>query len=292
MVEPFGLFLRASACSVSMKRFPLHSPVEQDQWLHLLGHDRLDVLIVDDDESFVNVLAEQLSKEFGHRAAVARDGTSALAELHQGVRRFHIVLLDYEMPEMDGLEVLRRMTAAGHDTPVVMLTAAGSEDTAVGAMKLGAYDYVRKEQLDLVHLDLLLEATHERHLFRIAEAIELERSRQIRLNDETTDSLRDVVNAITPTLNSALAHITGDLEALERYSRQGLPEEGQTAVAELLTDLRREIFVLESGVAAVLNLSHLLYAHHGRRADIELIRREYEAKLRSVGEVLPRANEG
>ena len=114
---------------------------------------------------------------------------------------------------MTGLDLLQWIHDKHIETPVVMLTAAGTDVVAVEAMKLGAYDYVRKEQLDLQHLGVVINATNERHQFRITKAFEEERAQEIGLNKLATDKVRDVLNAITPTLNSALANINWDIEA-------------------------------------------------------------------------------
>ena len=99
------------------------------------------VLLIDDDESLRRVVEYNLHEE-GYRVLTAADGAA-------GWRMFQaetvdLVLTDVRMPEMDGVEVLTRIKAMQPDVPVIMLTAHGTIDSAVEAMKLGAFDYLTK----------------------------------------------------------------------------------------------------------------------------------------------------
>src|SRR5512143_578712 len=99
------------------------------------------VLIVDDEPNILASLRRALEVE-GYRALVAGGGAAALDKVtHEGP---DLVLLDVVMPEMDGLEVLRRLKELQPDLPVVMMSGNATIDTAVRATKLGAYDFVEK----------------------------------------------------------------------------------------------------------------------------------------------------
>jgi DNA-binding NtrC family response regulator len=97
------------------------------------------VLIVEDEENARSGLAELISA-WGYRTETARDGLDAVDKIlsfSPGV-----ILTDYDMPRMDGLELLERIVSDGHDVPVVFLTGRGNVEVAVNAMKLGAYDFI------------------------------------------------------------------------------------------------------------------------------------------------------
>jgi PAS domain S-box-containing protein len=94
---------------------------------------------VDDEPDIVLILKLQL-EDAGYQTVRARDGVEALEAVAR--ERFSLIMLDIKMPRMDGLEVLSRIK--GDETPVVMMTAHGSEDIAVDAMKKGALDYISK----------------------------------------------------------------------------------------------------------------------------------------------------
>src|SRR3972149_4778877 len=187
--------------------------------------DPLTVLLVDDEESFARVIALHLKEEYGFQTTCCSSGREAIEILQNARRGFDVVLLDYKMPDMSGLNVLQWMNEQKNETPVVILTAAGSEVVAVEAMKLGAYDYVRKEHVDLHRLAIVIQATHERHQFRISKEIELEREREIRLNLEATEKVRRVLNVIAPRLNTDFAAIGVELELRAELIRETLSGE-------------------------------------------------------------------
>lgn len=104
-----------------------------------MNEDR--ILIVDDEADIALILKLQL-EDIGYRTARARDGAEALEILER--ESFALVLLDIRMPRMDGMEVLARIRRDYPELVVVMMTAHGSEDIAVEAMKKGAVDYISK----------------------------------------------------------------------------------------------------------------------------------------------------
>lgn len=115
------------------------------------------ILIVDDDSSLRRVMKMQL-EEAGHQTILAADGDEAwrLLQEHQP----HLVITDLRMPT-SGLELLKRISQAELQTTVIMVTAFGSVETAVEAMKCGAYDYVTKP-LDFDALTAVVNRAMER----------------------------------------------------------------------------------------------------------------------------------
>lgn len=99
------------------------------------------ILVVDDEEPIRNAVSRKLQAE-GFNCVIAVDGKEALWKVF--MQDFNLVLLDIKMPGMSGMDVLARMVVDHPDTGVVMITAIGDSQTAVEAMKLGAYDYVSK----------------------------------------------------------------------------------------------------------------------------------------------------
>ena len=102
---------------------------------------RLKILVVDDQSSVRELLKAVLESD-GYEVETASDGESAVRSL--GERYHDLVIMDIRMPGIDGVEALRRMREASPETGVVMMTAYASVETAVEAMKLGAFDYVTK----------------------------------------------------------------------------------------------------------------------------------------------------
>lgn len=99
------------------------------------------ILFVDDDTSLRTVVAIALSKD-GHQVDTAESGEAGLAKFSENA--YDLVIQDVRMPGMDGLELLSRLTAINPQVPVVVMTAFSTWDVAVEAMRLGAFDYLKK----------------------------------------------------------------------------------------------------------------------------------------------------
>ena len=99
------------------------------------------VLMVDDEEDFVNTLSERM-KMRDVDSDVALDGEQALQRVEDDIP--DVMVLDLKMPGIDGLEVLRRVKKAYPQIPVIILTGHGSEKDEAEARRLGAFDYLQK----------------------------------------------------------------------------------------------------------------------------------------------------
>ncbi|HKQ05611.1 MAG TPA: sigma-54 dependent transcriptional regulator [Blastocatellia bacterium] len=111
------------------------------------------ILVVEDEHSLRQVIEFQLS-EAGYEVATAEDGARGYETLTENL--LDLVITDLAMPEMDGLELTRRVKAISPETPVIVITAFGEVQTAVAAMKFGAEDYLTKP-LDWDELRMIIE---------------------------------------------------------------------------------------------------------------------------------------
>jgi putative nucleotidyltransferase with HDIG domain len=103
--------------------------------------DRPRVLVVDDEKFIRDIIADFLGME-GYIVRTAEDGTSAITELERA--RYDMVISDLKMPRMGGLDLLKEVARAHPDTLTVIMTGFGTVETAIDAMKRGAYDYILK----------------------------------------------------------------------------------------------------------------------------------------------------
>jgi two-component system response regulator AtoC len=110
------------------------------------------ILVVDDETVLAGAIADYLGR-YGHAVNVTSSGEEAFQYVEHGPP--DIVLLDYRLPRMDGLEVLRKLKETHPKLEVIMLTAHGSREGAVQAMQLGAFDYLNKP-VDLEDLQLVV----------------------------------------------------------------------------------------------------------------------------------------
>jgi len=120
------------------------------------------VLIVDDDAASRRLLDVRL-RALECQVAMASNGEEALISIAQ--EEPALILLDLQMPSMDGMAVLRELRQRGVDLPVIAVTAHGSVETAVEAMKEGAYDFITKP-IDSKHLEIVVRKALERARLR------------------------------------------------------------------------------------------------------------------------------
>jgi two-component system response regulator AtoC len=99
------------------------------------------ILIVDDDEKIIYAFQEVMQKE-GHQLIEAKDGLEALDKIN--IDAPDMIFMDITMPQCDGLEALTRMKEMNDTTPVIIITGQGTMETAIAAMKLGAFQYLAK----------------------------------------------------------------------------------------------------------------------------------------------------
>src|SRR6185436_10411835 len=99
------------------------------------------ILVVDDESSMREMLSIMLRKE-GYHVVAAGGRAEAAAQLARGP--VDLIVTDVKLPDGDGIEILRHVKAASPETVVIVMTAFGSTETAVAAMKLGAHDYLVK----------------------------------------------------------------------------------------------------------------------------------------------------
>ncbi len=121
------------------------------------------ILVADDEEGIREFIADALSLDH-HAVEQAADGRAAARALDQ--RAFDVVITDLKMPGMDGMALLRKLRAEQPEVEVVVLTAHGTVDTAVEAMKLGAFEYLQKPISGPDELRLLVGRAVERRGLR------------------------------------------------------------------------------------------------------------------------------
>lgn len=117
----------------------------------------MDLLIVDDDQDFRSTLMRRLSRrEHAVREAATAEEALKIASL----TKFDVAVIDLHLPQMDGIELLAKLKQDDPDCQVILLTGEGSIETAVAAMKRGAYDYLTKP-CEFSELEVLLAKAHE-----------------------------------------------------------------------------------------------------------------------------------
>ncbi len=160
--------------------------------------DKPVILVVDDDKNTRDGLQRALQRHYAVRTAESAE--AALALLAEGPVA-DVMLSDLRMPGTDGLGLLRRVNAQFPQTVCILLTAYGSVETAVEAMKQGAYDFLTKP-INLDHLDMLVaRAIRSRDLEKKVETLETQLNEKFGMDNITgeSDAMREVYDIIRQT---------------------------------------------------------------------------------------------
>lgn len=166
------------------------------------------ILLIDDEAAIRSALKEILEYE-SFEVKESSDGPSALKLLEK--ESFDLIFCDIKMPRMDGLEVLDKIREAGWDVPVVMITGHGSVETAVEALKKGAYDFIQKP-LDLNRILVTVRNACDRSDLVRETRVLRKKVQAIRGTDmvgesEAIQSVRHLIETVAPT--EARVLITG-----------------------------------------------------------------------------------
>jgi two-component system response regulator AtoC len=265
------------------------------------------ILIVDDEPSIRKVLAAHL-KRMGHEVDTAEDGAAAISQLEHEL--FHLVVSDLKMPVVDGMSLLRWVESNQPGLPLILITAHGTIETAVEALKHGAFDYVTKP-FDLVELEGIVKkalATEQRnagHLHappgRAAE----------RAMIGTTPQMREVlrlVDKVAPSPTTVL--VTGESGTGKELVARALHERSDRAERPFVqvncgaipeTLFEAELFGYEKGAftgAVASKPGRFELAHRGtlfldevgelpRDLQVKLLRVLQERRIDRVGGVQP-----
>src|ERR1700752_4428240 len=124
----------------------------------LASHKSLRILFADDERSLQEFMRSELPR-LGHEVVVCPDGKSAVKSLEKAT--FDAAILDLRMPGLTGIEVLEQLKHVSPDTDVIIMTGHSSMETAIEAVRLGAFDYVTKP-CKLVEIESVLSKVSEK----------------------------------------------------------------------------------------------------------------------------------
>ncbi|OGB23098.1 MAG: sigma-54-dependent Fis family transcriptional regulator [Burkholderiales bacterium RIFCSPLOWO2_02_FULL_57_36] len=169
----------------------------------------LEVLIVDDEPAIRQVLAAHVARA-GHSVSQAGNGTGALDRLSKG--DVDVAICDIQMPDISGIELLRRARAAGIDTSFIMMTAYASVDTAIEAIKAGAADYMIKPLRNEEVMHRLLKVGDVRGLRAenqvLRKLVQGKREDSFNFRSPAMRELERLISKVAPTDSTVL--VTGD----------------------------------------------------------------------------------
>lgn len=165
------------------------------------------ILIIDDEKSIRKTLSEILSFE-GYKIEDAADGEEGLALYKQ--KTYDVVLCDIKMPKLDGMEFLQKATEHNSDVPIIMISGHGTIETAVEAVKKGAYDFIQKPP-DLNRLLITIRNAKERNnLVKESKVLKRKATKveDIVGNSEEVKKIKSTIDKVAAT--DARVLITGE----------------------------------------------------------------------------------
>jgi len=169
----------------------------------------INLLIVEDDETMAKVL-ERLAKENNWTYRIARNGNEAIEALNQDI--IEAALIDINLPIMNGMQVLEHMKNSQFATEVIIVTGVGTVETAVSAIKMGAYDFVTKPFDDIRKISSLVEKARERYQM-VQKIKQLERGKKDQYEfhgligkSQKMQEVYRLMEAIAPTTSTVLIH--------------------------------------------------------------------------------------
>ncbi|MBN1399167.1 MAG: response regulator [Bacteroidetes bacterium] len=214
------------------------------------------ILIAEDEPSFRLAAYAFLSSQ-GYKVETCDSGKSAIEALSHS--KYDVIILDYRMPEMSGLNVLQWIHEQKLDTPVIMLTGVGSETIAVEALKLGAYDYIPKDNLKLHHLAVVINGVYERYLFRKDKRSQEEYKKHRESDRVTFDLFHSTLISLSHILSNSISLLSMSLDETFKPIMSSISQEEQQRMQNALTEMRQQFGVLSSGVESLLSLSNAIH---------------------------------
>lgn len=189
------------------------------------------ILIIDDEKAIRKTLSEILSYE-GYKIDEAADGEEGLKKLRE--KEFDVVLCDIKMPKVDGIEFLEKSKDINGDTPIIMISGHGTIETAVEAVKKGAYDYISKPP-DLNRLLITIRNAMDKNQL-VAETKVLKR-KVTKVQDMIGESdpmlkIKETIEKVAPT--EARIMITGENGAGKELVARWIHEKSPRASGPLV----------------------------------------------------------
>jgi signal transduction histidine kinase len=216
--------------------------------------DALNILIIDDDEiDRMAVMRALKVANMNARVWEASDAAQGIELLK--AHEFDCALLDYRLPDRDGLDALRDIREIGGGVPVIMLTGQGSEQLAVDLMKAGASDYLVKGELSLEHLSQSVRSAVRVHQAEKAAAAAhrqleeqraamLSREKKLRAQAEAANSAKDrFLSVLSHELRTPLTPVLSLVELLQK--EDCLPPEAKEAVEVIHRNVELEARLID-----------------------------------------------
>lgn len=168
-------------------------------------------ILIADDDSFVRETVATILEVLGYRVTAVDSGRAALSAVNE---RFSVIILDINMPDMDGFQTLDELNSKGLDIPVLFLTGVGTMNNVVRAMNLGAYDFISKPIIDPELFDVKVKRAIEKRCYVLRErGYKEELEREVKVKTRALAETNALLNQYSKYLESAAVNIIHTLQS-------------------------------------------------------------------------------
>jgi putative nucleotidyltransferase with HDIG domain len=225
--------------------------------------ERPRVLVVDDEKFIRDILADFLGME-GYMVRTAEDGSAAMQELSRA--SYDLVISDLKMPKMGGLDLLRHVSHVHPDTITVIMTGFGTVETAIDAMKRGAYDYILKpfKVEEIIHI--VQRGLEKRRLS--AENLRLREALSLYKVSEAIAASLSLDEVILTVSDSSLSEVRADIVSTWLQDGEGGYFERSTQRGDSVPKTETLGRLRPSAIVERLNKGHPIVEHDARAAEL------------------------
>jgi putative nucleotidyltransferase with HDIG domain len=182
--------------------------------------ERLTKILIADDDPMVRTTVAKILEMFGHQVIPVNGGREAVRLVDDS---FDVVLLDINMPDMDGFATIQKLNGKGHEIPVLFLTGAGSMDYAIKAINLGAYDFITKPIEDLDIFNVKIRRAIEKRMYVLQErrykaALEDDIRQKAQQLEEQNKLLRSYSHSLENATIQLMASLQNAMEEKDYYT--------------------------------------------------------------------------
>jgi len=206
---------------------------------YIYSQESPNILVVDDEKVIRDILSDFLASE-GFRVTAVDDGSAALEELEK--QSFDLVITDLKMPRIGGIELMQEMSKRHYDLTTIIMTGFGTVETAIQAMKQGAYDYILKPFKVDEMLQVINRAFEKQRLER--ENIKLKEVMNLYNVSEAMTSSLSLDHILQIILETTRAELGADGVSLLLEEKPDDPRRASTYITQTLTDpaIKDDIF--------------------------------------------------
>jgi DNA-binding NtrC family response regulator len=189
------------------------------------------ILIIDDEKPIRKALREILEYE-NHKVEEAEDGADGISKIEKGM--YDLILCDVKMPKKDGIEVVEKLQSLQLETPIVLISGHGTIETAVEAVKKGAFDFIAKP-LDLNRLLVTVRNALDKSTLVIETKVlkkKLSKNTEMIGDSEAIQKIKNMIDRVAPT--EARVLITGENGTGKELVARSIHEKSNRAMAPLI----------------------------------------------------------